>query len=303
MKKLDFYRLMQNKKIRYIYQIIAILFGSLVYSLGVSLFIDPNKLVTGGITGLAIIISKFIPINTGIVALIMNIPLLIAGLIVFGKGFVINTILGTCGTTLFVTLFEKTVGAKLSENPLTGNLLVAALFGGALVALGLAIIFSVGATSGGTDIIVRLVRVKAQNMSFGTIFLIADFCVVLLNMIIFKNIELALYSAVVIIVEDVLFDKFLYGFEEAKLLYIISDKSNEIKEKLLNDLEIGVTVLDGQGGYTGDSKKVLLVAIKKRLYPKVKMVIKSIDEDAFIIVNSAKEIYGLGFKKNDKKEI
>ena len=277
-----------------------IIIGCLIYSSGLALFLDASTLVSGGFSGIAMLISRLIPLNTGIIVLILNVPLFIVGLKVFGKWFLFNTIFGTVLYSLLVVLFETLCKPFL---PLTSNVLLSSIFGGVISGIGLAVVFRSGATTGGTDVVVRLLRLKIGDLSFGTMFLFLDLMILIAQVFVSKDIELTLYSALAIAVEDITFDKILYGIDEAKILYIISDDSEAIKEDIIKKLGVGVTILEGKGGYTGNDKQVLMVAVKKHNYAKLKNVVRQCDPEAFMIVGSASEIYGLGFKNNDKKDI
>jgi len=296
----DFNKLRENTPKAIAMRTIVITIGCIINSVGLSFFLDPSKLVSGGFSGVAMLLSRLIPLNTGIIAIILNIPLFIIGLKVFGKRFLFNTIFATLLYSLLVFLLENTCKSFL---PLTSNVLLSSILGGVVTATGLAIIFRCGATTGGTDIIVRLMRLKIGDLSFGTMFMVMDMTILLVQLIVFKNIELTLYSALAIAIENFTFDKILYGFDEAKILYIISDHHDEIKEAALVKLDAGVTILDATGGYSGDAKKVLLIAVKKHNYVKLKNIVQKIDPKAFFIVSSANEIFGEGFKNNDKKDI
>lgn len=281
---------------------LTITLGCIIYSVGLSLFLDCSRLVAGGFSGLAMLLARILPfrINTGLIVIILNLPLFVVGLVVFGRRFLFNTVFATVCYSLLVLLLENVLRPYL---PLTDNLLLTSIFGGVISAIGLAIIFRCGATSGGTDIIVRLLRIKLGDLSFGTMFLVFDILVLVVQFVVSRDIELTLYSALAVAIEDIAFDKILYGFDEAKLFYIISKDPDPIRQDVLQKLNAGVTILDGVGGYSGENKKVLLVAIKKHNYSKLKQIVKQRDPDAFVIVCSANEIFGEGFKNNDKKDI
>ena len=298
----DFDNLKDNKPQTIAKRAAIIVFGCIIYSVGLSIFLDCSGLVSGGFSGVAMLLSRIIPIelNTGVIVIILNVPLFIIGLKIFGRWFLFNTIFGTVLYSLLVYLFEYFLRPFL---PLTENLLLIAIFGGVISGIGLATVFRSGATTGGTDVVVRLMRLKLGDMSFGTMFLLLDFTILLVQAIVFKNIELTLYSALAIAIEDITFDRMLYGFDEAKLFYIISADAESIKRDVIDKLSLGVTVLKGTGGYSGEEKEVLMVAIKKHNYAKLKAAVRDHDPDAFFIVCSSNEIFGKGFKNNDKKDL
>lgn len=268
-----------------------------IYAAGIALFLDPNLLVTGGLSGIAIMLSRFLPLDTGMIVLILNIPLLIVGTIVFGRQFLLSTVYATVVSSVWISLFGRWFAPVL---PFTDNLFIEALLGGCILSFGLALVFLSGGTTGGTDIIAKLLRRRFRHLSTGRFLMISDVVIVIASAIVFREIEPALYSAIAIVIGDMLFDKVLYGFDEAKLIYIISEKESAIRARILNDLEAGVTILEGKGGFTGDEKKVLLVAVKKPMFPRVKDIVREEDATAFMIVTSATEVFGEGFKTTSR---
>lgn len=305
MKHIDFANLKNSSPWQVFLRFVVMTIGCALYACSVALFIDPNNLVLGGFTGISIMLSRYIPINTGIIVLIMNIPLLILGLIKFGKAFLFSTVYSTIVSSLFITLFDYILTLLNGGNPVVNDKFMSVVLGAVLAALGLSLIFRMGATTGGVEIIARLIRLKFQRLSIGRLLMMMDMVVIVASAFGFGeiNVERAIYSGVTIVILDVLFDKLLYGYDHAKLLHIITQYPDQLKARILKEVNTGLTVLDGHGGYSGEEKKILMVVVKKHLYPKLKDVVKEEDPDAFIIVSSATEIYGLGYKKNDKKEI
>lgn len=268
----------------------VILLGSLIYAISISLFLDPNHLAPGGVSGIAIIINYLIKvIPTGTLILCMNIPLMLIGVWKFGLRFFMSTIVTIVISSLAINGFAY-------FGPLTTDPLLAALAGGVLLALGMGLIFKVGATTGGTDIIVRLLKLKFKHIKTGKLFLLTDSVVVAASALVFHNIDTALYAAVAVTVSSVVFDMVLYGADSAKLVYIITDKEDIIARRILDELEIGVTYLKGIGAYTGTEKKVILCAMRKHFLPQVQEIAMQEDFCAFLIVTSASEIFGEGFK-------
>lgn len=283
--------------------------GCIIYSLGVALFLDASNLASGGVTGIAIILNYVIrmgtdgyDLNTGIIIIIINIPLFILGAVFFGKYFIISTVYATVLSSLLIWVWDLAFQNFL---PITENLLLAGLVGGAMFGLGLGLIFRTGSSTGGTDIIVKILRKKFRYIRAGMISLTIDAGIVALSAIVYKDIELACYTAISIIVFTSTFDWVLYGGNSAKLIYIISsdEKSKEICDRLLKELDVGATFVDGEGAYTGDQKRIIMCAIKNFLYPRLRDIVKSIDPKAFVIVSSAKEIYGEGYKDHFDDEL
>ncbi len=287
--------------------------GSLIYGVGVGFFIKQQNLLTGGVAGIALLINKYVPVlDAGILIIILNIPLIIAGLIVFGKKYMFLTVYGTVISSLSLSLFEfiaKTVDPNIGQVIdgevhlfLTNNKLMAGIIGGAIAGVGRAIIYRSGSNTGGTDIIAKFIRIKHPNFTSGNVFLIFDAVLIAIHAILEKNVEIALYTAVTLVVSNFLFDKVLFGFDSSKVFYIISEKREQLIERIIKEVNAGITIIDAKGGFTGEHKDVLMVAIKKHYYPKLKMVVKQEDPKAFFIVTQANEIYGLGFKENDEKK-
>ena len=277
--------------------------GGALYSFGFSVFISPNNLAPGGLSGIAVLLRQFLPVPTGTLVLIMNLPLLIIGLIKFGKSFLMGTIYGTVLTSMLINLFiyvnDVTGGALI----LTDDLLLSALAGGAAIGLGLGIVFRFGATTGGTDIIVRLVKNRFRYFKSGTIMVSLDAAIIIASAFVFKNVDLALYAALALVVESFTMNSVLYGSDSARLVYIISEKNYEIAECLLNDLNLGATFVEGVGAYTKKDQQVLMVAVRKRLFPRLKTKVETIDDRSFMIVSSASEIFGEGFKMYGGPEV
>lgn len=263
--------------------------GVVIYAAAISLFLDPNSLAPGGVSGISIILSKITPMETGTLILLFNIPILIAGAWRFGLKFICSTVYCTVLSSVLINILSY-AGA------VTNDRLLAALAGGGLIALGLGLIFKNGATTGGMDIIVKFLRLKYPYMKTGSIFLVADSLVVFLSAFVFKDVDVALYAALVVFVNSFLLDVVLYGRDSAKLIYIISDRSEHIARRLLEELEIGVTYVHAEGAYSGKDKKVIMCVMRKHLSHKAEDIIKEEDPQSFMIVSSATEIFGEGYK-------
>lgn len=263
--------------------------GSALFAVAISLLLNPNRLAPGGVSGIAIIISHFSQLSTGLLIALINIPILILGLVKLGW----KTMLSTVATTLFSSLLVD-LAARLPV--LTRDPVLAAVFGGALLAVGLSTIFRTGATTGGADIIVRVLRLKFPQVKSGKLFLIFDSLVIVSSGIVFRNVETALYAALATLVFSFCFDYLLYGGDSAKLIFLISDRQEEIVRRLLTEVNVGVTWLEGTGAYRGERKQVVLCAMKNHLLPKAQKLILEIDPAAFLIIGQASEIFGQGFK-------
>ncbi len=275
--------------------------GAFSFSCAVAFFYDPARIAPGGITGFAVIISNLFPaITTGTVILFFNIPLLVFAWLRFGKKFVALTIYATVSSSLMMDLLEP---FSLKLQPLSDDLIVVALCGALLDAVGVGLVFRAGGSTGGADIVIKFLRQKYRHIRTGSMSLLMNIVVVIATFFAFGEFELAVYSAIAITIASFILDKVLYGGDSAKLIFIISDMHEEITEKILADVRIGVTLLSGEGAYTKKKKQVLLCAAKKHTFPKIREIVKDTDANAFMIISSATEIFGEGYKNQYTDEM
>lgn len=270
---------------------LIILIFSFVYAAGISLFLSPNNLAPGGVSGLSIIINHFTGLSTGMIYFIINIPIMIIGMYKLGFKFLLSTLITIILSSTFMDMLSNVT-------IITSDKLLAALVGGVLCAIGLGMIFKVGSTSGGTDVIVRLLKLKYPYIETGRLFLILDAVIVVISAVAFKDVEAALYAGVAAVVASVAMDKVLYGTDGAKLIFIISSKNTIIVSRLLKDIETGVTYINGAGAYTESPKKIIMCVSKKQNLPKIQNVVRELDPDAFMIISSANEVLGQGYKSH-----
>lgn len=282
-------------------KILIITFGSILYSIGISLFLDPNKLAPGGTTGIAIVINYLVHIKTGTVLFLINVPILIFGLWRFGLKLTVSTIYVTTISSFFMNFLTENYVQVYGA--VTKNLLLAGVAGGTFMAIGMAIVFRQGATTGGTDIIVRALRQKYRHIKTGTIYIVSDSIIITASAIIFRNVEIAMYAAITVVISNYVLDKVLYGGDRAELLYIISDSVSNIANRIIKEVDIGVTYLNGEGAYTAKNKKVIMCVCRNYNYTKVREIVKQEDPDAFLIVTSANEVFGDGYKSHLTDEI
>lgn len=285
-----------KKSLQTLKQLLICTVGSIIYAAAVSLFLDPNGIVPGGFTGIAMILTRFIPLSTGTLTLILNLPLLAVGIASFGLKFLASTAYCVAVSSVFMNLL-------LPFGPLTDDVLLSSLAGGALMAIGLEIVLLQGATTGGTDIIVKIVRKHFRGISAGRLFILTDGLIVFCSILVFGNIDAGLYAAICIIVSSSLMDAMLYGRDQAKMIIIISDRPKEISETLMAELDVGATFLEGQGAYSGTEKKVILCVVKKWLLGRALRIIKTVDHESFSIVSTASEVFGEGYKAHDGEQI
>lgn len=259
------------------------------YGAAVSLLIEPAHLAPGGVTGVAILLGHMLRMETGDLVLLLNLPIMGIGIRKFGLRFMCSTFYGLFLSAVFIRVFS-------CFPPLTGDVLLAALAGGALTACCIGIIFRKGATTGGMDIIIRCLRLKYPHIRTGALYFMTDGVIAAASAFVFGNIDLALYGVISITVTSMVLDLVLYGKEGDGLLYIISDCPEGIRIRLLEELQVGVTFLKGQGGYRGDHKEVILCVVHKQLISKVEEIVRTEDAEAFMIIARASEIFGKGYK-------
>lgn len=264
--------------------------GCVLYAIGVNSFSIPNSIAQSGITGLAVIINHLTEFPVGTANLIMNIPLLILMWIFLGKKLVART--------LWVTVILSTALDLAAFIPFeyTGNPLLAAIFCGLLQGTGLGLIMITGATSGGTDIVGRLVHKKWPHITVGTIVMIADALVVAAGMFVFRSVESGLYAIVMIYVSTKVIDALIYGTGNGKMLMIVTDKADEVSQAIVRSSPRGVSVLPAKGAYTGKDKNVLLCVARKHEISGILKTVNDVDDKTFTIVSEANEILGKGFK-------
>lgn len=273
---------------------ITILIASVIYGIGISLFLDKNNLAPGGVTGISIILNRLTGIEPGTLSFLINIPILILGWWKFGSLFMGYTAYTVVLTSGFMNYFRR-------FPPVTEDALLAAVTGGILVAWSIGTIMKAGGTTGGMDIIVNLIQLKVKHLKTGGIFLILDMSVVALSTLVFRNVEIGLYAAIAVLVSSYTMDFVIYGKDEANLFYIVCkhpDAEEQITKELLNRLEVGVTYLQAFGSYSNTKKRVIMCVVKKQQLPKAKEIVKEIDDSSFMIVTSATEIFGEGYKRH-----
>ena len=266
--------------------------GALVYSVAVTVFLSANSISPGGFTGVATIINYLTKIPTGVMLFIFNIPVLVLGYMKMGGMFILKTSLVTVLVSSSLDLSEKYFP------PLYTDGILASLFGGILMGLGLSLILLRGATTGGIDIIAKLINRKHRHLSVGRIILMADGIVIILTAIVYKNAESALYSVVAMYAATRVMDILLYGADKGKIIYIVTNHPDLICDEINHTVGRGVTRLSAVGGYTGESRTMLMCTVRAHEAAAVHDVVREYDSRAFIVVSDAGEIIGEGFKMN-----
>lgn len=277
-----------------IWKIIRVIVGGAMFSLGFDLFLEYHGLNAGGISGLSMIIVKLTGFGTvGLLTVLINLPLFAIGGLKIGKEFFFLSLFGMAANSGFIDLFQ------LIPKPVLDPL-VSALYGGVVCGLGLGIVFSTGGSTGGSDIIVRLLKMRWQNVPIGVINMFFDGMVAVLTGVVYMDIQNALYSGIAIFVCGKIIDAVVYSFDYSKVALIISPHHEEIARVVAEKLDRGATYLHGEGSYTGKEKKVVLTAVKRQQVTDLKRLVVEIDPDAFIIVQDAHQVLGDGFARYSK---
>jgi len=277
------------------YALIAI--GTFLISVGYVLFISPNKIVPGGIYGVSIMLHHLLGTPIGLTALAFNIPLTIIGTKILGPRFGAKTIVAFILTAVYVDVLSYFHGSL----PLVpGETLVSCIFGGLFIGIGVAFTFKAKATSGGTDVVAMILQ-KYTRLPLGQLMMIVDSVVVLLSFVAFGDWRIPLFSWITIFVLGKVVDTAMHGFSYDKTLFIISEKHEEIRDRIITDLKRGGTFLHGEGMYKHDSKQIIFTVVNPRELYMLEEYIHRIDPEAFIAVLDAYEILGKGFKSLSEK--
>lgn len=278
---------------RWIIDILVMIFAAAIYSLGVHIFISPNNIAPGGVTGISIILTNFWGISVGTLIFLINIPLIIAGFILLNKTTMIKTMISVVLITVFTNLAEMFVPVYDASG---GNGVVAAIFGGAAMGIGLGLGYNRESTSGGTDILTKIIGKYLPDFKLGGIQAVLDGIVVVLGFAVNRDVNTVLFAAIAIFVQSKLIDTIVYGSQESRFMLIFSENYKEIAEEILKQSN-GVTLFKGEGAYSGNERQVLATAVHRSNYSKVKRIVKTADPKAFVITTSANEVYGEGFTK------
>ena len=274
--------------------VVKTLFGSAIFALGFSLFLEPNNINSGGISGLAQAIAHVIGIqNVGLLSVLLNLPLFLIGGIRVGKRFFAGSLIGMLVSGVLIDLFASiSIGFQ--------DALVSGIYGGLLCGLGIGVVFAAGTSTGGSDILVRLLKLHYRNVPIGMISMTFDALVVILTGIVFRDITRALYSGIAVFITGQVMDLVVYRFDYSKVAIIISDQAEAIAKAVAEKLDRGVTFLDGPGYYTRQDKKVVLTVVKKGQLADLKELVMERDEAAFVIVQEAHQVLGDGFSHYSK---
>jgi uncharacterized membrane-anchored protein YitT (DUF2179 family) len=275
----------------------ATVLGSAVFALGFALFLLPNDMNAGGISGLAQIIVQLTGVGTvGFFSIIINLPLFILGGMKIGKRFFLGSLLGMILSSVLIDLFVQFPAPQIDP-------LVATLYGGAICGLGLGVVFICGTSTGGSDILVRLLKLRWRHVPIGQISMVFDFFVAALTGVVFGDITKALYTGIAVFVTGLVVDAVVYRFDYSKVAIIISEHYEQIADEIGTKLDRGATFLNGEGSYSRKPTKVVLTAVKKQQVAELQAMVTRIDPDAFIIVQEAHQVLGDGFARYTKDSL
>lgn len=280
-----------KKALKAIFWYLKIAVGCCLFGVGFSLFLNPNGTNAGGLSGLAMIVVHLTGVGSvGVLTAIVNIPLMIIGGLKVNKKFFVGSVVGMVFLSLSIDLFALIPTPQVEP-------LIAVLYGSILCGFGLGMVFSSGASTGGSDIIVRLLQMRHKHLSIGAINTIFDLSVVALTGLVFGDISKALYSGIAVFLCGQVLDSVVYRFDYSKVAYIISPKHELIVPAIAEKLDRGATLLYGEGSYSGKPTKVVLTTVKRQQLAQLKELVVSIDPDAFIIVQEAHQVLGEGFAR------
>ena len=270
------------------YMLITI--GCIIAASGTALFLLPNRLSSGGFAGIATILYYFFNVPMGTTIIVMNIPLFIISYFRLGKDFLIKGIYATL-------LYSKVIDILSMLITFTDDRFLDSIYGGILMGIGLGLVFKGRGTTGGTDLIVQIIKSFSSKVRTSNALAIMDVIIVFTNLLFFKQIEIGLYSAIAIYIIGQMIDLVFEGINFSKMMYIVSDEYELIAEKINSDIESGATGLYGKGMYTSKERTILMCITKRRNVVTIRNLAVEIDPNAFIIITDAREVYGLGFKE------
>ncbi len=286
-----------NSKKAFLLDTLKTAIGCSIFAVGFNMFMEPCGVNAGGIAGLAMVLEHILGFGSvGIMTFLINVPLFAIAGIKVGKKFFIGSFIGMAFISLSLDLFVALPAPPME--PLLG-----AIYGGAIAGVGLGMVFAAGMSTGGSDIVIRLLKLKWQYIPIGMISIAFDAVVAVLTGIVFQDLTKTLYSGVAIFVTGKVIDVVVYSFDYSKVAWIISGQYEKIAKEVGEKLHRGATYLHGEGSYSGREKKVILTAVKKQQIAELKQIVVDIDPDAFIIVQEAHQVLGDGFLRYTKDSL
>lgn len=284
---------------QYLIPFVVITLAAVVYALSYVWCYGPNNIAFGGITGIAQVLNYFSPaLPVGATVLVFNIPLFLLGGKLIGGKLLVSSLYATFASSMFIDLLTPVYDWQPMGDPL-----LACIFGGLLMGLSLGLIFLQGATTGGTDLVARLLKLKLGWLPMGRLLMCIELMIILLEALCFRNLGTALYGLVALYISSITMDGVLYGMDNAKVAYIVSEKHQEVREAIVQRLDRGITILHGQRPYSGIEIDVLMCAFKQREIAAIRAAVKDVDPNAFLIVCNAHEVLGQGFRDYKKDDL
>ena len=288
---------MDRKKIRakllikkYTLEILQLAFGAIIMAIGISQFLLPNKLSSGGFSGLATIPYYFFNWSMGRTILILNIPCFILAYIRIGKEFFFKSLLGTILLSFFIDFFGK-------YTALTSDRILGCIYGGVIIGIGTAIILRVSGSTGGSDLVSVIIKSFKPGLSTSNLIVIFDIIVVTLNMIAFRELEIGLYSAITIFIMGKIIDIVFEGIGFSKMVFIVSDKYEKISKEIGKTIERGTTGIYSKGMYTDKERMMIMCIASRGEVIKIRQTASKIDRASFIVISNVREVFGKGFKR------
>lgn len=277
---------------------VLIILGALIHAVAFNMFLGPNQIPMGGLSGLAQIINFLIPVlPVGTMNMVMNIPLLLLSGKLLGRRMLISSVVAVATSSVAIDAI-RAMHDFTAMDPF-----LSAIFGGAMMGLGLGLISAQNATLGGTSTLARLIKIKYPWLSTGSLIMGSDVIILVLAVIAFGKLEAALYGTIALLALEMIMDKVLYGMDPSKVAYIVSQRASEIAKVLMTEQERGVTILRGEGAYTGEEKKILMVAFRQKDIVQIKRTVHAMDAKAFMVVVDANTVLGGGFEDYQKGEL
>lgn len=283
---------MKSRTKNRIFDLLFVIAGGIIWSISINIFTLPNSIVPGGFTGIATILYDLFNLPVGTVILVLNIPLFLISWKIFGKEFLIKT-----GIALIITSTLIDIGIWLPHY--TEDKLLASIFGGVLSGIGLGMIYMRGIATGGVDIVARILERPFPFISYGKLLIACDIIIAVSAGFVYKDLSAMLYASIVIFFTGVISDRLINGIDRAKLVYIITDEKELISEKIMQNINRGITVLSGTGAYTGQGHDILMVVIRPYEVHRLRAIVRATDKKAFIIIGDVSEVVGEGFKEKD----
>lgn len=273
---------------KFVYKYAYVTLGTLVTGIALNIFLIPNHLAVGGVSGLSTALNYITGIPVGLISILCNIPLYIIGYISEGKNFVMKSAYATFMLAVFIDVFSFIPH-------IIDDLLLASVFGGVAAGTGYGMVLRAGATTGGSDIVAKLINKRYRHISIGHLLFVTDIAVIAFATVVFRNIFTALYSIIALYLSSKMIDLLIEGVNFAKLAFVITDKSRETADAIIRKLNRGATFLNGSGVYTQNEKNVIMCSLKKNEITTLKKLVSGIDSKAFVIIADAREVLGEGF--------